>query len=143
MTFEWVAYSDAAIREAFALREEVFVAEQGFAPEDELDEQDRTALHVLGRDESGRAVCTARMFAERPGVYHAGRIAVRRALRGQGVGRALMDEVTRRAKELGASELTLGAQYDKAGFYEAVGFVRFGEPFLDAGYPHIGMRKTL
>ena len=40
------------------------------------DEQDKNALHVLGLDETGAARCTARVFADAPGVWHAGRIAV-------------------------------------------------------------------
>ncbi|MFQ9992841.1 GNAT family N-acetyltransferase [Ruthenibacterium lactatiformans] len=37
----------------------------------------------------------------------------------------------------------MGAQYDKQGFYEAVGFAPYGEPYLDEGYPHVPMRMAL
>ena len=48
--------------------------------------------------------------------------------------------------ETGAARCTaleLGAQYDKQGFYEAVGFAPYGEPYLDEGYPHVPMRMAL
>ena len=130
--FEWFGFDDAArMALAHGLRKEVFVDEQGFS------------LDVLGLDETGAARCTARVFADAPGVWHAGRIAVQRGLRGQGVGRLLLAAVADKARAQGARTLELGAQYDKQGFYEAVGFAPYGEPYLDEGYPHVPMRMAL
>ena len=83
------------------------------------------------------------MFADAPGAWHAGRIAVQRGLRGQGVGRQLLAAVADKARAQGARTLELGAQYDKQGFYEAVGFAPYGEQYLDEGYPHVHMRMAL
>ena len=94
----------------------------------------------MGLDETGAARCTARVFADAPGVWHAGRIAVQRGLRGQGVGRLLL---AAQARAQGARTLGLGARYVKQGFYEAVGFAPYGEPYLDEGYPHVPMRMAL
>lgn len=143
MVFTWLSNQDEKMHLALYLRKEVFVDEQGFSLEDELDEQDKTALHVIGQNEMGETICVARIFLQEEGVYHAGRIAVKQDVRGKGIGAMLMQELFRKAKELGACAIELGAQHDKAVFYERVGFVRFGEPFLDAGYPHISMRKNL
>ena len=77
--FEWFGFDDAArMALAHGLRKEVFVDEQGFSLEADRDEQDKNALHVLGLDETGAVRCTARVFADAPGVWHAGRIAVQR-----------------------------------------------------------------
>ena len=95
--FEWFGFDDAArMALAHGLRKEVFVDEQGFSLEADRDEQDKNALHVLGLDETGAARCTARVFADAPGVWHAGRIAVQRGLRGQGVGRLLLASISNR-----------------------------------------------
>ena len=128
---------------AFALREAVFTVEQGFPQEEDRDAQDETALHVLGLDDAGEVCCTARLFSTQPGVWHAGRIAVRADAPGRGGGRELMGEIARRARALGGRMLELGAQADKQGFYEAVGFTPCGELFLDAGYPHRMMQLAL
>ena len=136
--FEWFGFDDAArMALAHGLRKEVFVDEQGFSLEADRDEQDKNALHVLGLDETGAARCTARVFADAPGVWHAGRIAVQRGLRGQGVGRLLLAAVADKARAQGARTLELGAQYDKAGLYEAVGFAPYGEPISGRRYPHV------
>lgn len=144
MRFYWFSFNDTADMErAFALREAVFTVEQGFAQEADRDAQDKTALHVVGLDDAEQVCCTARLFSTQPGVWHAGRIAVRSDARGRGLGRQLMGEIIRKARALGGRTLELGAQADKQGFYEAVGFSPYGELFLDAGYPHRMMRITL
>ncbi len=144
MQWIWFSFGDGArIREAYALRRAVFVDEQGFTEEDDRDERDQDALHVLGIDETGAACCTARLFSAGRGVWHAGRVAVCRELRGRGVGRLLMRAVAQKALALGGHTLELGAQLDKRGFYAAVGFEPVGEPFLDAGCPHILMQMPL
>ena len=68
---------------------------------------------------------------------------IKRGLRWQGVGRLLLAAVADKARAQGARTLELGAQYDKQGFYEAVGFAPYGEPYLDEGYPHVPMRMAL
>lgn len=144
MKFYWFSFEDTAYMDkAFALREEVFTVEQGFPEEEERDAQDETALHVLGMDDTGAVCCTARLFSTEPGVWHAGRIVVRKELRGQGVGRQLMQELACKAHALGGKTLELGAQVDKQGFYESVGFTPYGGVFLDAGYPHRMMKLAL
>ena len=144
MKFYWFSFDDTAnMDKAFALRQTVFTDEQGFAPEDDHDAQDKTALHVLGLDDAGAVCCTARLFSTEAGVWHAGRIAVRKDLRGQGVGRQLMQELVCKARALGGKTLEIGAQIDKQGFYTATGFTAYGEEFLDAGYPHMMMKQEL
>ena len=59
------------------------------------------------------------------------------------LGRLLLAAVADKARAQGARTLELGAQYDKQGFYEAVGFAPYGEPYLDEGYPHVPMRMAL
>lgn len=143
MTFIWFDHTAPQMREAYALRQEVFTQEQGFRAADDLDGMDAQAQHVLVLDEQGAPLATGRMFPEAGNAYHLGRIAVRKALRGAGIGRALMDEMAQRAKALGAQAVTVGAQFDKADFYAKCGFERTGHEFKDAGYPHVEMRRAL
>ena len=73
----WLDGSDD-LHEAFAIRLEVFCDEQGYSPEMELDELDRTSRHVL-LYRGGKPVATGRLYEKRPGVMGIGRLAVRRA----------------------------------------------------------------
>ena len=92
--------------------------------------------------EQGAPVAAARIFPDEAG-YHVGRICVRKDRRGEGLGRLLLAEAERFCRELGGKRLALGAQLRAAGFYEACGFRRVGEAFLDEYCPHILMVKDL
>ena len=75
---------DTLPEEAVQIREEVFMREQGF--QEEFDEIDGRAVHlVLYCDGSPAAVC--RFYQDRMnGEYLIGRLAVRKAYRGKGIG---------------------------------------------------------
>ncbi len=127
--------------EAAAIREQVFIEEQGFA--EEFDETDRRATHLLlYQDGTAQAVC--RYFpAEQPGVYIFGRLAVLPQFRGRGLGAALLSEAEQRLRAMGARQLRLAAQLRAQGFYRKQGYWPDGEVFLDEGCPHIWMSKLL
>ena len=101
LTFQWFGFSSPQMHAALDIRTKVFVDEQGYTLEDDRDEQDKTALHVLGYDAAGVPVCTARMFEERPGVWHIGRVATCAPQRGKGYAGAMMREMCREAAARG------------------------------------------
>ena len=47
------------------------------------------------------------------------------------------------ARARGFGEIVLHAQISVAAFYRRLGYVEEGEPFDDAGIPHIAMRKRI
>lgn len=129
--------------EARAVREEVFVQEQGIAPADEWDEADAGALHAVARNRLGMALATGRLLPHAPGVAKIGRMAVRPALRGGGAGLAVLEALTQAARARGERELRLHAQTAAAGFYARAGFVADGPDFDEVGIPHRAMRRAL
>ena len=132
---DW-AREEAVIR---ALRETVFVHEQGVSMELEWDGLDPLCAHVLAWNDRGQAIGTARMQPN--GTI--GRMAVLKAWRGRGVGRALLHTLLDLAAQQGLSQVTLSAQIHALGFYERAEFHAVGEPFMDAGIPHLKMVKNL
>jgi predicted GNAT family N-acyltransferase len=124
--------------EALPIRWAVFVEEQKVPPELEVDEWDAQSLHAVARV-SGRVVGTARLLPD----GHIGRIAVAREARGSGVGSALLRTMLQAARERGHACAVLSAQTHAIAFYRRFGFFEEGEPYDDAGIPHITMRRTL
>ena len=120
---------------ARAVREAVFVIEQNVPIELEWDEWDGRCEHALALDEKGTPVGTARLLPD----GHLGRMAVLASCRGAGIGRALAQALLQRAVERGMPRIVLHAQIHAAGFYRKLGFSEFGEPFDEAGIPHIAM----
>ncbi len=127
--------------DAYKVRVSVFVDEQGFR--DEFDEIDGYAYHIAAYD-GNKVVGSGRLFSEHNNnEYHIGRIAVLSEYRGKNVGKAIMTEIERFAAEIGAECIVLSAQRRARGFYEKLGYIAYGEEYLDENYPHIDMKKNL
>ena len=121
------------------VREAVFVREQRIPVELEWDDADASATHVLAFAENGEAIGTGRLLPS----GRIGRMAVLRAYRGQGVGRALLAALLDAARANGHAEVTLSAQTQVIGFYQRMGFLPVGEVYREAGIPHQRMRLGL
>ncbi|GHF62696.1 GNAT family N-acetyltransferase [Streptomyces thermodiastaticus] len=144
---------DPADREAcFAVRKEVFVAEQGVPEDIEYDAYDAVAVHVLAVRDDGTPLGTGRLLygeaaAAKTGgdlsVGSLGRLAVARPARGLGVGAALVGAIEEAARARGLTAVDLHAQTHALGFYERLGYTAYGPEFLDAGIPHRAMRRAL
>lgn len=126
---------------AFDIRQKVFVEEQSFSQEAEFDDIDAHALHALVR-EDGVPAATARLY-EHDGAFHIGRVAVLREYRRRGLGELAMRLLMLKARELGATQVTVGAQVQAQGFYEKLGFRSTGELYDDEGVPHVHMVAIL
>ena len=132
---DWARYSEALS----SLRHTVFVEEQGVPVELELDGEDAAAWHAAAFSDDGKLIGTGRML--RSGKI--GRMAVSQSMRGQGIGRGLLDALVAEAKQLKLEEVSLGAQLPAVAFYERAGFMAYGDVFLDAGIDHRMMKLVL
>jgi predicted GNAT family N-acyltransferase len=137
-----LAHDDADFAHCAAIRMEVFVVEQKVPPEEELDELDATAVHVLALDE-GEPVGTGRLVFEDNRPARIGRMAVRASSRGRGIGSAILLHLMEIARMRGVRTVTLAGQLHAIPFYERHGFTAHGDVFLDAGIEHRWMDRTL
>lgn len=126
-----------------ALRHRVFVVEQGVPVDLEQDELDEVAAHAVVRDADGRAVGTGRMVPLGNGSARIGRMAVAEEARGTGVGAALLAVLEDAARAAGCQRAEIHAQVQARGFYGRAGYLVDGEPFDEAGIPHVAMAKVL
>ncbi|HWH84624.1 MAG TPA: GNAT family N-acetyltransferase, partial [Burkholderiaceae bacterium] len=124
-------------------RSEVFIDEQKIPVEMEWDDADETALHAVALNRFGVPLATGRLLREAPGGARIGRMASIAALRGSGVGRAVLDALMQAASERGDREVRLHAQVSAQAFYARAGFAPVGEVFDEAGIAHIEMARTL
>ena len=122
-----------------AVREAVFLREQGVPADLEWDGLDPECAHALALDARGEAIGTARLTPD----GHIGRMAVLAPWRGHGVGTALLEAMLAEARRRGFARVALNAQLTAGGFYRRSGFAPEGDEFLDAGIPHIRMTLVL
>jgi predicted GNAT family N-acyltransferase len=131
----------AELRDALALRDDVFCGEQGVSSAAERDGRDGEALHLVAVEE-GRVLGTCRVVF-RAGSAFLGRLAVVRDERRRGIGAALLREADDRASAAGADRIGLHAQLEVRDLYAADGYVERGEPFVEEGIDHVSMEKRL
>jgi YbgC/YbaW family acyl-CoA thioester hydrolase len=129
--------------DARAIRDAVFIQEQGVPAELEQDSADVGALHVVAFNRLGRALGTARLVTVEPGVAKLGRMAVLASVRGAGIGRPLLMALVDAARRRGDREVMLNAQASAVGFYLRAGFTPHGAPFQEAGIEHQAMALKL
>jgi predicted GNAT family N-acyltransferase len=136
------ARDEQEVSGAFALREAVFYGEQNVPLQDELDELDRDAQHLVALDPDGSVIGTLRLlsFGEEAKI---GRVAVVAALRRQGIASRMLEIALARAREQGFRRVRLAAQVAAVALYEQAGFAVESDPFEEAGIPHVWMGLAL
>ncbi|MEO1318297.1 MAG: GNAT family N-acetyltransferase, partial [Pseudomonadota bacterium] len=121
----------------FALRVEVFIAEEGVSAADEQDGEDGACRHWIAH----RGTETLGTLRVKPTGPQGGqgakiqRVAISRRARGKGLGARLMRSVL---SELGVEDqpIWLESQTSAIPFYERLSFFAEGPEFMDAGIPH-------
>jgi predicted GNAT family N-acyltransferase len=127
-----------AAQEAYLIRKQVFIEEQGVPEDMELDEHDPLAKHALAYQD-GLCVGTGRLV--RLDNHHAqiGRMAVLSTYRNQDIGSAILSSLITLAQAEGVSTLVLHSQISAAPFYAKFGFVAEGSIYDEAGIAHRNM----
>jgi predicted GNAT family N-acyltransferase len=121
---------------AMAVRERVFIIEQGVPATIERDARDPGCRHVVAFGPQGEPIGTGRLLPGKKDEGHIGRMAVMPEWRGKGVGRALLERLLELA---GPQTLALHSQSHAMDFYRPFGFVAQGDEYLEAGIPHVTM----
>ena len=120
------------------IRTTVFIHEQSVPEELEWDGLDHDATHLLVND-GNQPVATLRLLDS----GHVGRVAVLSEYRRKGIATALMKHIEKLALKRDYPELILDAQTYIVPMYQKLGYKAEGEIFMDAGIPHMRMRKKL
>ncbi len=141
MSGDWnlrVAVSEEDILKVMIVRGIVFIEEQQVDWEGEIDEFEKSSVHFLG-EVDGQPVAAGRLRFLADGRAKVERIAVRRAWRGHGYARRVVQLVLDHAAAQGARRFVMHAQVHLQKFYEDFGFRREGGIFVECGIDHITM----
>ena len=146
MRWVWSRFDDLgvhALHDALALRCKVFILEQG--PYQDPDDADKLSWHLLGYGDDGTLQACLRVVD--PGVKYAepsiGRVVTVREARGNGTGRALMQEgIARCGQAWPGRAIRISAQAHLRGFYGSLGFAAVSDEYLEDDIPHIEMLRA-
>ncbi len=120
----------------------VFQVEQGVSADLEFDGNDEAADHLLAYLD-GQPVGTARIRRLTAQTAKVERVAVLKTARGLGIGKQLMLEAFAFLGATHVSTIQINAQAAVQAFYQRLGFEAEGELFVEAGIPHVKMKKLL
>ena len=123
--------------EAVQVRYTVFVEEQGVPHENEIDEYDKAAYHVVMTDSDRPIACGRLYFCDT--IAKLGRVAVIEEYRRKGFATEICNEMIYLAKSHGAKKVVLHSQTYVVPLYEKLGFKCVGDEFLEENIPHFKM----
>ncbi|UTR11049.1 GNAT family N-acetyltransferase [Evansella sp. LMS18] len=133
--------TEQELKDAYEVRKIVFVEEQNVPLEAEMDSHEKDSLHFVVYDE-GENIGAGR-FRILEGFGKVERICVHPSHRKKGVGEKLMRKIEETAKENGIAEIKLNAQTHAEAFYKKIGYTTHSDVFMDAGIPHVAMKKQI
>ena len=133
---------DVELQEAFELRRQVFIQEQGISEDLVFDGHDREALHMVVKDRE-RVIGTARVQFLAGNEAKLERTAVLKHYRRKGIGREMLLFLDAVWKDKQVKQVIIHAQFEVVPFYKTCGFDELGLPFWEAGIKHTKMRKRL
>ena len=132
------------LEEAFSIRKNIFVEEQGVPLEDEFDQfdtLDSQCEHILVFHNE-QPVGTGRLRTI-DGVGKLERICILEPYRKLGLGKVIIKTLENLAEGNGISKVKLHGQTQAEGFYQKLGYKTASDVFMEDGIPHILMMKEL
>jgi predicted GNAT family N-acyltransferase len=135
-----LATNEQQLKDAYSVRLKVFVEEQQVPPEEEIDQYEKIATHFVVYD--GTTPIGAGRLRQLDDFGKVERICIDKEYRAKGIGKLLMDAVEKEARQQGMHSYKLNAQLQAVPFYQKLGYKVCSEEFLDAGIPHVTMKKT-
>ena len=123
---------------AFHIRREVFIKEQNIDENIEIDGSDEYAKNMI-LELDNVPVATSRLIKIENKIY-IGRVCVLKEYRKKGYAKNMINFLLDNAKDMGYKEVFIHSQAYLKDFYKNIGFVQFGDEFLEAGIVHIHMK---
>ena len=130
--------NDREMLSCLSLRRTVFIEEQNVPENEEVDGDDPNCEHVLLTiDETPVGAARLKYYDNFIKVQ---RVCVLEDYRGQGIGSNIINFIINYVKENDIRQsVRLGSQTHALEFYKGLGFIEFGDEYLDAGILHKDM----
>ena len=143
MKIAWVSSGSPEYALTVALRHEVLRVPLGLAFTVDQLASESGSHHLAAFDDAGCILGCLMLTPHDDGEVQMLQVAVKPEMQGTGLGRALVEEGERKARELGFTRMMLHARDKAIGFYERLGYTREGGLFTEVGIVHQQMMKKL
>jgi len=143
MRLIWISFTSPPYALTVALRHEVLRIPLGLAFTLEQLASESGSHHLAAFDDEGHILGCLMLTPHEGGEVQMRQVAVKSEMQGTGLGRALVEEAERKARELGFTRMMLHARDKAIGFYDRLGYAREGDLFTEVGITHQQMAKRL
>jgi len=136
--------TDEQLQQAFKIRREVFVDEQGVNADEEYDQYDnlgQVTEHILAYYNDEPAGTGRLRVVGDTGKLE--RICILKPYRSYGLGKAITAGLEDLAKQRGLHKVKLHGQVQAQPFYEKLGYAAASDIFYEADIPHVLMLKQI
>ncbi|HIK27293.1 MAG: GNAT family N-acetyltransferase [Oscillatoriaceae bacterium SKW80] len=137
-----IADSSQEIADIKIIRKTVFQLEQNIPSNLDFDGLDDTSLQIIAYLDK-QPVATARIRNIDEKTVKIERLAVLPHVRRQGIGKKMTEKALEIAAAQNIHEVLIHAQEYIKSLYEKLGFIETGEKFIEAGIPHIKMKRHI
>jgi len=130
--------------EAFRIRKEIFVHEQGMFDKSDMDENDSNSIHLVAK-QNQKIIGTVRVYKKDTISDHwiGGRLAVEKEYRVTNAGSGLVREAMKRVKKKDCKIFTAQIQEKNVPFFLKLGWTPVGFLKSHFGHPHQKMKANL
>lgn len=123
----------------YKIRYEVFTKGQGIAHELDDDGLNPESEHAIMYKDNEVVGCARIRYVQ--DYMKLERIAVLEKVRGQGLGKKLMEFLIKYSKTKNIKGIMMSAQQYLEKFYKEFGFITQGKPYIEVGVPHVKMYR--
>lgn len=142
MALQIIDWGSDRYKQVLALRNEVLRKPLGLAFSQEEIDAEKDNMHMAAYEE-GQVLGCCMLVQEDDKTVRLRQMAVINDVQGKGIGRALMQFAENLARDRGYKRITMHARKNAAGFYEKMGYKKFGDEFVEITIPHVVMEKAL
>ena len=142
MAVKIMDHGSEAYRQMIKLRDDILRRPLGLHFTEEELEKEKHNLHIAAFEDDTMLGCCM-LVEEDPQTVRLRQMAVINDLQGKGIGRALMQFAENLARDRGYKKITMHARKNATGFYEKMGYRKFGNEFEEITIPHYVMEKDL
>lgn len=142
LSFRIVHHGSADYLETVALRDDVLRRPLGLVFTPEQLGAEAADIHLAAYLDDALVACLI-LVPLANGEIKMRQVAVRHDLQSKGIGRSLVEESERIARERGFQHMILNARQTAVPFYERLGYTTIGPEFLEVTIPHRRMERSL
>ena len=138
-----ISYNTKYYKEACRLRDDILRKPLGMSLYDQNLEEEKDHIHIIGKsfEDDVIAYLQFKIIDEKSAKMQ--QVVVSQQHQSKGIGKKLINFSENLMNTKGLNNILLHAREPVIGFYERLGYEKFGEKFLEVTIPHYKMKKRI